>query len=202
MHRARSVRERCATFTCTLGGVCVAACGRSVTHAGHDSVQAWKGIGTQMIRRGNRLVTIWTRDGTTAVRPVKMGGTLSARAESESGTESQHVAAYVGRRQSSGEKGRVLSVLIDRDRRLVWPCFEACPPLVDTKKAGQSKREPTTLVTVCHVVIQRQGVRSDCFNSSRCQKFGALGCGTLPAMKIGKRKTTLCPAVPSALVPR
>jgi hypothetical protein len=43
-------------------------------------------------------------------------------------------------------RGRVLSVLIDRDRRLGWPAFESSPPLTDTKKAGQFKRGPETFV--------------------------------------------------------
>ena len=65
-------------------------------------------IGTQTIRRGNRLIIIRTRDGTTAVQPlvgVIMGSTLNTRPESESGTESHHVAVYVGDDRAAAMRG-------------------------------------------------------------------------------------------------
>jgi len=46
----------------------------------------------------------------TSAMGSRLGNTLNARPESESGTESQHVVVYVRRRERSGDEGRVLSV--------------------------------------------------------------------------------------------
>jgi hypothetical protein len=45
----------------------------------------------------------------------------------------------------------VLSVPIDRDRRLGSPAFGSAPRLADSKKAGKFKRGPGTVVPSCGI---------------------------------------------------
>ena len=122
---------------------------------GKSAYRSWKQIGHRLERSwtqtGSNQVRRWYDRGQNWVSHGHVGSTLSARSESESETESYCVVVYAGRRQSSGDEERVLSVPIDCDRRLGWPVFGSAPRLSDTKKAGQFKRGPGTVVPSCGI---------------------------------------------------